>query len=177
MSSTSYEKIQNYLDLCDQKVIIPALREGLDVECYHRYLQEMFFAIPKDSSYRTVYECSIYGVCDAAMDQVDDLAKPSTWAFSYGDVFRKQIKMLMHLMSTIEQHCDDEALRCIRKAQLRFAKMVLWQQRRILDTILVNTPSKMLLECKDSSAQEYAETLQLFQGAVRKLHLIEEPKK
>lgn len=171
MSSTNYEKIQNYLDLCDQKVISSALREGLDVDCYHRYLQEMYFAIPKDNSYRTVYECSIYGVCDAATEHVD-LAKPTTWVFSYADVFKKQIKMLMQLMATIEQYCDEEALRKICEAQIRFAKMVLYRQRVVLDMILVHTPSKLLLECKTSGSQEYADALGFYQEAVRKLQIL-----
>jgi len=173
LSSTNYEKIQNYLDLCDQKVISPALREGLDVDCYHRYLQEMYFAIPKDSSYRTVYECSIYGICDAATEQVD-LKKPTAWAFSYAAVFRKQIDMLMGLMAMMKQNCDEADLRDVLRAQLRFIKMVLYRQRLILDTILVHMPSKILLECKTNGSQEYADALDYYQKAVRKMdNLIE----
>lgn len=173
MSNSNYEKIQNYLDLCDHKVISAALREGLDVECYHRYLQEMYFAIPKDHSYRTVYECSIYGVSDAATEHVD-LSKPSLWAFSYGEVFMKQLSMLMKLMEKIEQHCGDEALRTICLAQLRFAKQLLLQQRRILDTILVWSPSKTLLECKTDSSREYADVLETFKEVNNKLQSLVE---
>ena len=80
--------------------------------------------------------------------------------------------MLMQLMATIEQYCDEEALRKICEAQIRFAKMVLYRQRVVLDMILVHTPSKLLLECKTSGSQEYADALGFYQEAVRKLQIL-----
>ena len=155
----SNEKVQVYLEGCNQACVVKALANGLDRECYRRYLEAIYFALPADCDLRAQYEQAIREAREEAGRSVN-LTTATNWVFAINETFTKQLTMLMDLVAYIDQNGED--VDEIRIAQLNFVQDTLWLERRVLDTILAWAPSSMILRCETDSTREYANVLQLY---------------
>ncbi len=155
----SNEKVQVYLEGCNQACVVKALANGLDRECYRRYLEAIYFALPADCDLRAQYEQAIREAREEAGKSVN-LTTATNWVFAINETFTKQLTMLMDLVAYIDQNGED--VDEIRAAQLNFVQDTLWSERRVLDTIMAWAPSSMLLRCDMDSTREYANVLQLY---------------
>lgn len=162
MSNPNYEKIQSYLDDCEQSIFVPAIRNGLDSECYYRYLVELSCALPKDYPQLEELKLARDEMGRQTFEHDVNLTTATMWVFSSTGIFTKQLDVLAKLMNMIELHSGDDSIEVILEAQKQYVIHMLWSQRRVLDTILAWAPSSMLAKCNTSSTQEYADVLCLY---------------
>ena len=152
------EKIQVYLEGCEA-IFTKALANGLDQECYLRYLEAIYFALPADCDLRAQYEQAIREAREEASRSVN-LTTATNWVFSINETFTKQLAILTVLVAYIDQ--NGENIDEIRTAQLNFVQDTLWSERRVLDTTMAWAPSSMLLRRETYSAGDFANVLQLY---------------
>lgn len=154
--STMYDKVRDYLRGVDEKIILKALQDGLDGDCYYDYLQEIYFALPKDCPLRDSYELALDGVRRQLDTDVWSSANATRFQIAYAEIFAKQHALIQQLLTPIRDGLTDEDLRSVCLVQLRFIRALLYRQKLHLEAIMFWTPTRLLLNDEISSSREYS---------------------
>lgn len=145
--NTRSTKYLNYLEACNDVVVAPALSNGLDTECYYRYLSETERVVPcKDEL--------IEKIKGLLFDEWNDSAEGAQFQLNFANTFKRQREFILALVDFIENHYSEDVKELVR-AQVDFMRMTLHAQRRYLDTVTYWTPFRLLMST--NGGDEYAE--------------------
>lgn len=127
---------KTYLKDCHVKVVVRALANGLDMECYYHYLLEIYRAVVGDSGVRRKYQRMLTEVAKEVSewhrtDGDKDFPK------QFADIFQKRCDFIADLMKFASDgnNVIDDETQALAKAQIGFAEFEMHEQERYLDTI------------------------------------------
>ena len=133
---------KKYLKECYRMVVVPALNDGLDSECYHLYLSQIYCSLLGDSGVRRTFREMMR---DCERDIFARISNgDSAWQAQYGTFFKKQRHFMENLLEYIDKNVTDDDTKALARAQLSFMRLQLHAQKRHLDTISFYAPSKEL---------------------------------
>lgn len=126
---------KTYLKDCHVKVVVRALANGLDMECYYHYLLEIYRAVTCDSGVRRKYQRMLTEVAKEVSewhrtDGDKDFPK------KFGDIFQKRCDFMVDLLKfASDGNVIDDETQALAKAQIGFAEFEMHEQERYLDTV------------------------------------------
>ena len=137
------KKVEEYLQKCDELVIVPALNCGLDAECYHKYLQEVTRVLAGTGELFERYSERLSNIRGEVISHFGT-KEDARWAFDFYVIFEKQCVFIRELLRLFDGIESLEGIREVVQAQTDFATMQLHDQGRALDIITAWVPPKSL---------------------------------
>jgi hypothetical protein len=125
---------KEFLQLCHEQVVTPALENGLDEECYYRYLCEIYRALEGDSGVRRKYRKMLSESWENMIVRFNPNSD-TIWLHCYEDVFKRQTNFMLELGSFACASVKDDATRALAQAVMNFIQLQLHTQKRVLDCI------------------------------------------
>ena len=168
---------KEFLQLCHEQVVGPALENGLDEECYYRYLLEMYRAMTCDSGVRRKYhkmlsEAEVKMVAKFNPDS-DKSRKRCYWA-----IFKRQFNFMIELGSFACASVKDDATMDLARGITSFIRNQLHEQKVYLDAIEDSVVQKRGVEADvarkhfDSARDRYESAEEFLQGTIEHLNEI-----
>lgn len=126
---------KKYLKECHEKVVEPALKGGLDTDCYYLYLSEVYRALAGDAGVRRKYQAMLRE-CAKEIARSHKNQDGKVWQERYVTIFRKQCDFMADLLKFIvDGKVIDDETKALAMAQANFIRMQLYAQKRHLDTV------------------------------------------
>ena len=168
---------KEFLQLCHEQVVGPALENGLDEECYYRYLSEMYRAMTCDSGVRRKYH-KMLAEAEKNMfakfnSECDKTRKRCYWA-----IFKRQFNFMIELGSFACASIKDDATMALARGITSFIRIQLHEQKVYLDAIEDYVMSKRGMDAEDArkhfeAALDRCESAEVFlQGTIEHLNEI-----
>ncbi len=125
---------KEFLQLCHEQVVTPALENGLDEECYYQYLCEIYRALEGDSGVRRKYRKMLSEAWENMIVKFNPECD-KLWQHCYEAIFRRQISFMLELGSFACASVKDDATRALAQGIMNFIRLQLHIQKRMLDSI------------------------------------------
>ena len=125
---------KRYLKLCYEQVVDVALENGLDDECYYRFLCEIYGALTGDTGVRRKVH-KMMEETKAKMFAKFNAESDGTWQGCYDAIFNRQDNFMIELMSFACASITDDATLALSYGIMNFVRIQLHDQKRHMDTI------------------------------------------
>lgn len=149
------EMIKDYLKNCEDRIIKPAMESGLDEKTHYLYLSVIYQALNCDVGARRIYQRKMGESMEKILSSADSFFEEEKQvsplegsgirivkrkdAVSFSQ-FGLQRKLVSDLISFVLRDVFDECLKPFGRAQLRFAKMLMEQQKTYINLVINNMP-------------------------------------
>lgn len=125
---------KKYLKLCYEQVVDLALENGLDEECYYRFLCEIYRALTGDTGVRRKVH-KMLKEAEGKMIEKFNNESDGTWLCCYDAIFNRQDNFMIELMNFACASITDDATLALSYGIMNFVRIQLHEQKRHMDTI------------------------------------------